>query len=130
MALILTDEEQALADSVRRFVADRSPLTSLRQLIAYAALTVVVLLAGVIVINEVRAARIVELPLPDGMADLQSFKAHGLCLFRNDDRFGDALQRHAAEANETIRMFLNDCLNRLVLSARKVRCYCRLFPVE
>ena len=34
MALILTDEEQALADSVRRFVADRSPLTSLRQLIA------------------------------------------------------------------------------------------------
>ena len=25
MALILTDEEQALADSVRRFVADRSP---------------------------------------------------------------------------------------------------------
>jgi alkylation response protein AidB-like acyl-CoA dehydrogenase len=34
MALILTDEEQALADSVRRFAADRSPLTSLRQLIA------------------------------------------------------------------------------------------------
>ncbi len=33
MALILTDDEQALADSVRRFVADRSPLTSLRQLI-------------------------------------------------------------------------------------------------
>jgi alkylation response protein AidB-like acyl-CoA dehydrogenase len=33
MALILTDEEQALAESVRRFVADRSPLTSLRQLI-------------------------------------------------------------------------------------------------
>ena len=33
MALILTDEEQALADSVRKFVADRSPLTSLRQLI-------------------------------------------------------------------------------------------------
>jgi alkylation response protein AidB-like acyl-CoA dehydrogenase len=32
MALILTDEEQALADSVRKFVADRSPLTSLRQL--------------------------------------------------------------------------------------------------
>jgi alkylation response protein AidB-like acyl-CoA dehydrogenase len=34
MALILTDDEQALADSVRKFVADRSPLTSLRQLIA------------------------------------------------------------------------------------------------
>jgi len=34
MALILTEEEQALADSVRKFVADRSPLTSLRQLIA------------------------------------------------------------------------------------------------
>jgi alkylation response protein AidB-like acyl-CoA dehydrogenase len=34
MALILTDEEQALAESVRRFVADRSPLASLRQLIA------------------------------------------------------------------------------------------------
>jgi alkylation response protein AidB-like acyl-CoA dehydrogenase len=34
MALILTDEEQALAESVRKFVADRSPLTSLRQLIA------------------------------------------------------------------------------------------------
>jgi alkylation response protein AidB-like acyl-CoA dehydrogenase len=33
MALILTTEEQALADSVRKFVADRSPLTSLRQLI-------------------------------------------------------------------------------------------------
>ena len=33
MALILTSEEQALADSVRKFVADRSPLTSLRQLI-------------------------------------------------------------------------------------------------
>src|SRR5215469_12290919 len=33
MALILTSEEQALADSVRRFVADRSPLTSLRHLI-------------------------------------------------------------------------------------------------
>jgi alkylation response protein AidB-like acyl-CoA dehydrogenase len=32
MALILTDEEQALADSVRKFVTDRSPLTSLRQL--------------------------------------------------------------------------------------------------
>ena len=34
MALILTDEEQALAESVRKFVADRSPLTSLRHLIA------------------------------------------------------------------------------------------------
>ncbi len=34
MALILTDEEQALADSVRKFVADRSPLTSLRHLIS------------------------------------------------------------------------------------------------
>jgi alkylation response protein AidB-like acyl-CoA dehydrogenase len=34
MALILTDEEQALAESVRRFVADRSPLTSLRHLIS------------------------------------------------------------------------------------------------
>jgi alkylation response protein AidB-like acyl-CoA dehydrogenase len=34
MALILTEEEQALADSVRRFVTDRSPLTSLRQLIS------------------------------------------------------------------------------------------------
>jgi alkylation response protein AidB-like acyl-CoA dehydrogenase len=34
MALILTAEEQALADSVRKFVADRSPLTSLRQLIS------------------------------------------------------------------------------------------------
>jgi len=34
MALILTDEEQALAESVHKFVADRSPLTSLRQLIA------------------------------------------------------------------------------------------------
>jgi alkylation response protein AidB-like acyl-CoA dehydrogenase len=33
MALILTSEEQALAESVRKFVADRSPLTSLRQLI-------------------------------------------------------------------------------------------------
>ncbi len=33
MALVLTSEEQALADSVRKFVADRSPLTSLRQLI-------------------------------------------------------------------------------------------------
>jgi alkylation response protein AidB-like acyl-CoA dehydrogenase len=32
--IILTDEELALADSVRKFVADRSPLTSLRQLIA------------------------------------------------------------------------------------------------
>jgi alkylation response protein AidB-like acyl-CoA dehydrogenase len=34
MALILTDEEQALAESVRKFVGDRSPLTSLRHLIA------------------------------------------------------------------------------------------------
>jgi alkylation response protein AidB-like acyl-CoA dehydrogenase len=34
MALILTDDEQALADSVRKFVADRSPLSSLRQLMA------------------------------------------------------------------------------------------------
>jgi alkylation response protein AidB-like acyl-CoA dehydrogenase len=34
MALILTEEEQALADSVRKFVADRSPLTSLRHLIS------------------------------------------------------------------------------------------------
>jgi alkylation response protein AidB-like acyl-CoA dehydrogenase len=34
MTLILTEEELALADSVRKFVADRSPLTSLRQLIA------------------------------------------------------------------------------------------------
>jgi len=34
MALILTDDELALADSVRKFVADRSPLTSLRGLIA------------------------------------------------------------------------------------------------
>jgi alkylation response protein AidB-like acyl-CoA dehydrogenase len=34
MALILTDDERALADSVRKFVADRSPLTSLRELIA------------------------------------------------------------------------------------------------
>jgi len=34
MTLILTDEELALADSVRKFVADRSPLTALRQLIS------------------------------------------------------------------------------------------------
>ncbi len=34
MPLILTKDELALADSVRRFVADRSPLTSLRQLIS------------------------------------------------------------------------------------------------
>ncbi len=34
MTLILTDDERALADSVRRFVADRTPLTSLRQLIS------------------------------------------------------------------------------------------------
>ena len=34
MTLILTDEELALADSVRKFVSDRSPLTSLRHLIA------------------------------------------------------------------------------------------------
>jgi alkylation response protein AidB-like acyl-CoA dehydrogenase len=34
MALILTDDEQALAESVRKFAADRSPLTSLRQLMA------------------------------------------------------------------------------------------------
>jgi len=34
MALILTDEEQALAESVRKFVADRSPLTSMRHLIS------------------------------------------------------------------------------------------------
>ena len=34
MALILNDDEQALAESVRKFVADRSPLTSLRQLMA------------------------------------------------------------------------------------------------
>jgi alkylation response protein AidB-like acyl-CoA dehydrogenase len=34
MALILTDDEQALAESVRKFVAGRSPLTSLRQLMA------------------------------------------------------------------------------------------------
>jgi alkylation response protein AidB-like acyl-CoA dehydrogenase len=33
MALTLTDDELALADSVRKFVADRSPLTSLRELI-------------------------------------------------------------------------------------------------
>jgi alkylation response protein AidB-like acyl-CoA dehydrogenase len=34
MTLILSEDELALADSVRRFVADRSPLTSLRQLIS------------------------------------------------------------------------------------------------
>jgi alkylation response protein AidB-like acyl-CoA dehydrogenase len=34
MALILTEDEQTLADTVRRFVADRSPLTSLRGLIS------------------------------------------------------------------------------------------------
>ena len=34
MSLILTDDEQALRDSVRRFVADRTPLTAVRQLIA------------------------------------------------------------------------------------------------
>jgi alkylation response protein AidB-like acyl-CoA dehydrogenase len=34
MTLILTDDEQALDESVRKFVADRSPLTSLRQLMA------------------------------------------------------------------------------------------------
>jgi alkylation response protein AidB-like acyl-CoA dehydrogenase len=33
MALILTEDEQALADTVRRFVAERSPLASLRRLI-------------------------------------------------------------------------------------------------
>jgi alkylation response protein AidB-like acyl-CoA dehydrogenase len=33
MALIMTDDERALADSVRRFVAERSPLSSLRKLI-------------------------------------------------------------------------------------------------
>jgi alkylation response protein AidB-like acyl-CoA dehydrogenase len=33
MTLILTEEEESLRDSVRRFVADRSPLTKLRDLI-------------------------------------------------------------------------------------------------
>ena len=34
MTLILTAEEESLRDSVRRFVADRSPLTKVRDLIA------------------------------------------------------------------------------------------------
>jgi alkylation response protein AidB-like acyl-CoA dehydrogenase len=34
MALVLTDEEQSLRDSVRRFVAERSPLSAIRELIA------------------------------------------------------------------------------------------------
>ena len=34
MSLILSADEQALRDSVRRFVADRSPLTAVRELIA------------------------------------------------------------------------------------------------
>jgi alkylation response protein AidB-like acyl-CoA dehydrogenase len=34
MSLILTDEELSLRDSVRRFVADRSPLSAVRELIA------------------------------------------------------------------------------------------------
>jgi alkylation response protein AidB-like acyl-CoA dehydrogenase len=34
MSLILTGDEEALRDSVRRFVADRTPLTAVRQLIA------------------------------------------------------------------------------------------------
>ena len=33
MSLILTGEEQSLRDSVRRFVADRTPLTAIRELI-------------------------------------------------------------------------------------------------
>ena len=33
MTLILTDDEQALRDTVRRFVADRSPLPAIRELI-------------------------------------------------------------------------------------------------
>ncbi|MGH3274651.1 MAG: acyl-CoA dehydrogenase family protein, partial [Streptosporangiaceae bacterium] len=34
MSLILTADEEALRDSVRRFVADRSPLPAIRELIA------------------------------------------------------------------------------------------------
>jgi alkylation response protein AidB-like acyl-CoA dehydrogenase len=34
MSLILTDEEQSLRDSVRRFVTERSPLSAIRELIA------------------------------------------------------------------------------------------------
>ena len=34
MALILTSEEEQLRDSVRRFVADRSPLPRLRELMS------------------------------------------------------------------------------------------------
>jgi len=35
--------------------------------------------------------RIVQLPLSNGIADLQTFKAHALGLFGNGDRFGNAL---------------------------------------
>ena len=66
MALILTDDEQALADSVRRFVADRSPLTSLRQLIAsgepydadvWKQMTAQLGLAGLTIPEELRRGR-------------------------------------------------------------------------
>src|SRR5687768_6518648 len=65
--------------------------------------------------------RIIERPLSDRIADLQSLESHALCFFSDRNRIGNALQRHAAKADESIGMLLNDQLDRFVLLARKMR---------
>jgi hypothetical protein len=75
-------------------------------------------------------ARIVEGLFAYGVTDLQPFESNALSLFSNRHRVGNALQRHTAEADESVRKFSHDRLYRFVLAARKVRRHVRLFPIE
>ena len=74
--------------------------------------------------------RIVERLVAHRVTDLQPFKSHALGFPGNCNGLRHALQRYAAEANESIGMFLDDLLNRLILPACEMRGYSRLFPIK
>jgi hypothetical protein len=68
-------------------------------------------------IEESFERRIVQGFVSHSVADFQSFESHGLRFPGNLNGISNALQWHAAESDEAIRMFLSDVLNRFVLFA-------------
>jgi hypothetical protein len=64
------------------------------------------------------------------VANFQTLQSHALRFLSDGDGIGDALQRHAAEANEAIRMLLYNLLNRFVLLSRKCAATAASSPIN
>src|SRR5262249_785017 len=68
--------------------------------------------------------------IADTRAYFYSFQADRLGFFQVCNGFRYILQRYAAKADKTIRVFLNDGLNRFVLQTGKISSCLRFIPIE